>query len=276
MGAQSAHAGAFKWIDDMFTFREDQKARVAPRHLLPPKEVVVPYYDQKDAAQWNNYYTRGDLEPETYLTGSASKVMRPANDYSGNNYDTGQNVVIGDPDSGIGMASTGMDGYEARVTRQATIGAAKKDWRQPADNRLGTSRPGDFDYGWRGQRQLESLAEGGEKVAGGTVTGPATGENFVDKPTPASDDKRYLKFDAKNRVTQYQVQQGDTLGDISAQPAIYGKAERWPLIYSANRKAIGKNVTNLKTGQKLTIPRNYTAAQAKDAERRAANHPADK
>jgi hypothetical protein len=273
LGAQSAHAGMFEWVDNMFTFREDQKARVAPRHLLPPKMVDVPYYDPHASNQWSNYYTRDDLQPETYLTGSASKVMRPADDYGGQNYDTGQNVVIGDPDQGPGMASTGMDGYEATVRKQTKVGAANNDWRKDAigaapDNRLGTSRPGDFDYGWRGQRQLGSIADddGGEKVAGGTVTGPAHGAKMAGD---LHDDPRYLKFDAHGKVTQYQVQKGDSLATIAAQPGVYGNSKLWPLIYSANRKAIGKNIHNIKEREKLAIPRNYTKAQATDAIKRS-------
>ncbi len=263
----------FEWVDNMFTFREDQKARVAPRHLLPPKMVDVPYYDPHASNQWSNYYTRDDLQPETYLTGSASKVMRPADDYGGQNYDTGQNVVIGDPDQGPGMASTGMDGYEATVRKQTKVGAANNDWRKDAigaapDNRLGTSRPGDFDYGWRGQRQLGSIADddGGEKVAGGTVTGPAHGAKMAGD---LHDDPRYLKFDAHGKVTQYQVQKGDSLATIAAQPGVYGNSKLWPLIYSANRKAIGKNIHNIKEREKLAIPRNYTKAQATDAIKRS-------
>jgi nucleoid-associated protein YgaU len=65
------------------------------------------------------------------------------------------------------------------------------------------------------------------------------------------------------------VQKGDSLGGIAGQEAIYGQPQLWPLIYSANRKAIGKNPHALKKGQALEIPRDYTETQAKEAMKRA-------
>jgi hypothetical protein len=269
-----AHAGMFEWVDDMFTFRKDQKPRVSPRRLLPPKVVEVPYYDEHAGAQWNNYYTRQDLVPETYLAGSGSKVMRPDDGYyGGRGEDQAEvgNVVVGQPGEGAGMEMYDGNGQDV-VHRETKLGAAVRDWRQSApQNGLGTSRPGDFDYRWNGQRQAD--ADGTVENLGGSGGFSAhRARPLVAQPQMLVDgqgDARYTKRNAQGQVTQYQVQHGDSLGGIAGQPAIYADWKLWPLIYSANRKTIGADPDGLKYQQKLAIPRNYTKAQAKDATERA-------
>lgn len=277
----SAHANAF---DDLFTFRKDQKPLVQPRKATPPKMVYQPYYPAHDHAAWSSFYTRADLVPQDYLSSSASKVMREPMPQNLSDTDGGwpaiaerarqnameeaagnpDNLMIGEPGEGWGMASG-----NAQIGRATQIGNPVRDWRSGRDGGAMPSRPGDYDY---------HLAP----VTGDAAYGPrdiaATGGTLVEDDGDASSgtvefssssDPRYTKYDAKGRVVQYAVQKGDTLGGISGQEAIYNNWKLWPLIYSANRRAIGGSPSNLKIEQKLAIPRDYSAAQARDAERKA-------
>lgn len=269
----SAHAN---WFDDMFTFRKDQKPLVQPRRAVPPKMVYQPYYANQTHTSWSNFYTRTDLEPQDYLSSSASKVMRVPQPEPA---DTGgwpaiaeraqQNamaesdngtLMIGEPGEGWGMAAG-----NARLGRATQIGAPVRDWREAGRKGL-PSRPGDYDYHLVPRGGSIPMTSGGMLVE--EVPPPTTGTVEFS----AASDPRYTKYDSKGRVVQYQVQQGDTLGGISGQEAIYDNWKLWPLIYSANRRAIGGNPDSLKLKQKLRIPRDYSAAQARDAERKAGRH----
>lgn len=310
----SAHAGMFAWVDEMFTFREDQKERVAPRRMLPPKEVYVPSYDEREHATWSNFYTRQDLTPQPYLDGSASKVMRPAPEpsrqdmaYGGSGgweavdrqaYENARaarapQISISEPDQGPG-ATESMD-----VGQGVQIGEPVGDWRDGATANKGFgSRPGDFDYT---PPRAGDIDMGGQPIAGrgadeivghprDSAHGSDYGRGYDDggnlarqaradgRAAPRADggveisvrkDPRYVGFNAKGQVTKYQVQRGDTLSGIAGQDAIYDNWKLWPLIYSANRNAIGHDPDNLRYQQKLGIPRGYSAKQAKEAEARA-------
>ncbi len=304
----SAHAGMFAWVDDMFTFREDQKPRVTPRRMLPPKEVYVPTYDEREHAAWSNFYSRQDLTPQGYLDGSASKVMRPEPEpmgqgmaYGGSGYTGGWQAIdrraynnaqdarepqisISDP----GQTPPTQDAMDAG--QGVRIGEPVGDWRSGATtaNRSFNSRPGDYDYvpprgGDYGDAGGQAIAgrragdvvgrpydDGGELARQARADGRDTGAR-KDGGVEISvrKDPRYVGFNAKGQVTKYQVQHGDTLSSIAGQDAIYDNWKLWPLIYSANRKAIGHDPDNLRYQQKLGIPRNYTSKQAKDAEVRA-------
>lgn len=74
--APSSHA-FFDTFDKWFTFREDQKPLVAPTRKVTPIHVIVPNYNDQEAAEWSRYYTRSDLQAVDYLD-SSTKVMRPA------------------------------------------------------------------------------------------------------------------------------------------------------------------------------------------------------
>jgi nucleoid-associated protein YgaU len=296
-----AHAGMFGWVDSMFTFREEQKDRVAPRRVLPPKEVYVPTYDQRDHEAWSQYYTQPNLQAEDYLAGSGSKVMRapeqpkpnvntagvaasppprgdeawpeyaPYGDRAGEN----PNIVIGDPDATSEFVPSARLGIGTRV------GPPVRDWRDgPVDGYGEVSRPGDYDYKSSPQQKYASpavLDHALVEVPGRLgLTGrgmPLSDDGRVpgDMTTLSEDshDSRYMARNAQGQVTRYKVQRGDSLGGIAAQEAIYGNWKLWPLIYSGNRKVIGRDPENLSVGSKLIIPRGYTPAQAREAERRA-------
>jgi LysM repeat protein len=61
-------------------------------------------------------------------------------------------------------------------------------------------------------------------------------------------------------VTSYSVVRGDSLWTIAAQPAIYGDAYQWPLIFKANHGMI-QDADLIEPGQALTIPRDATAGE---------------
>lgn len=286
--ATPAHAGMLGWMDDAFTFRKEQKPLVAPQRggNVPPKAVVQPYYPNDEHVSWSNFYTRADLETQDYLSSSASKVMRPrAQDEAARTRAQAQggwnaiaeqaaenamaeaaaerggasNVMIGEPGEGWGMQAG-----DSNVGRATRVGPAVQDWRNESGSGM-ASRPGDYDYrgpsGAYAQAETPGIAIGdanptAAKASGGGVT--LTG-----------DDPRYVEQNDKGQVTKYKVQSGDTLSSISDQPAIYGNWKKWPLIYSANRGAIGSKPSNLKREQRLDIPRDYTEQQERDAIKRS-------
>jgi hypothetical protein len=260
--AQAAHAGTFEWIDDLFTFREDQKERVSPRRSIPPIQVYSPSYDDRTHAQWSNYYTQPNLVPQTYIAGSASKVMRPVAPPagSGGSYEDcvtrcmgggSGGTFVGDPGQGPGMQYG-----DANVGGRTRIGSAMNDWRSEGygGDPL-NSRPGDYNH-----RLHANNADGylGQKGYGRTM-------QYGDQAAEGA----YIRFNNEGQVTGYAVQKGDTLSGIADQPRIYDNWKLWPLIYSANRGVIGRNPNRIYPNQELDIPRDYTDQQARDAQRKA-------
>jgi hypothetical protein len=67
---------------------------------------------------------------------------------------------------------------------------------------------------------------------------------------------------------QITVEQGDTLSDLASKH--YGSQEYWPLIWDANRAAVGPNPNHLEPKAKIDIPllSSFTPAQLLDARRR--------
>ena len=297
----AAHAGTFEFIDNLFTFREDQKERVAPRRTLPPVIVNVPSYDERDASGWSNYYSREDLVARDYTPGSASKVMRPAPE-SPDSEETywrmmqermaeearrqqaavaANRIYVGEP--GTAPAPT-SGAYDRSIGSGTPIGNPVGDWRSTERNDALAPRPGDFDYvaptAMDDDRWQSEDLQGGRIVTATPRVLPAAqqparpAENNANKggydaPAEYANDSRYVDFNEQGQVVKYRVQKGDTLSGIAGQPAIYENWKLWPLIYSANRGAIGKSPANLKVEQKLGIPRGYTEQQAKEAEARS-------
>jgi hypothetical protein len=275
----AAHAGMLPWMDRLFTFREDQKPAIQPTGISTPKHVLQPYYPTKDHNVWSNYYTRPDLQAQDYLSSSASKVMRPPEGSGdgklgwddmekGARQASIPNIHIGEPGMGLGMLDS-----DANVGRETKISTPIHDWREGETKTGLNSRPGDFDY-------KASVTDRGRLDAGGSIIEENLSANSKavsssKTKTGAAEsvyrhDPRYVEFNDGGMVTGYKVQKGDTLSTISAQPAIYGKSNLWPLIYSANHAVMGKNPNNLKHNEKLNIPREYSDQQAKDAQARAA------
>lgn len=258
---QVSHAQTIGWMDRMFTFREDQKPLVnGSRRAVAPNYVTQPSYNPNDHVAWSQFYTQPDLQAQDALVGSASKVMRaPAQvaqaqggfgaiaDQALENgrAERSMNIQIGEPGEGIGM-QTGS----SNVGRGTQVGAPRNDWRDKADPRM-SARPGDYDFENSGVSRGDTLAETAPRF-NLPVIGPA------DKGT-----------DTSGQITRYQVQRGDTLGSIAAQPKIYNDTSLWPLIYTANRNAIGRSPHRIKPSMELTIPRDYTEEQAKAARQRA-------
>lgn len=283
--ATPAHAGMLGWMDSAFTFRKEQKPLVAPQRggNVPPKAVVQPYYPNDEHVSWSNFYTRTDLETQDYLSSSASKVMRPrpqdsaarspaqaqggwnaiaeraAENARAEAEQEGTNtVMIGEPGEGWGMNSG-----SSNVGRATRIGPAVEDWRNEGSSGI-SSRPGDYDYRAPAGSYAQAETPG---VAIGDANPTAPRASSVTPYT--GNDPRYVEQNDQGQVTKYKVQGGDTLSSISDQPAIYGNWKKWPLIYSANRGAIGSKPSNLKREQRLDIPRDYTSQQEQDAIKRS-------
>ena len=72
----TAHAGFFSWLDEATTFNEEQKRPLKP-DVLPKGPPAPLLYDGQKADEWNQYYTREDLEPTRYMDGSGTMAMRP-------------------------------------------------------------------------------------------------------------------------------------------------------------------------------------------------------
>ncbi|RYG57710.1 MAG: LysM domain-containing protein [Alphaproteobacteria bacterium] len=266
--ATPAHAGMLGWMDNAFTFRKEQKPLVAPQRgtNVPPKAVVQPYYPNDEHVSWSNFYTRTDLETQDYLSSSASKVMRPRpqdsaasspaqaqggwdaiaeraaeNARAEAEQEGTSTVMIGEPGEGWGMQSG-----DSNVGRATRIGPAVQDWRSEDGSGI-SSRPGDYDYrapaGGYAQTETPGIA-----IGEANPTAPRSTSTNV---AYTGDDPRYVEQNGQGQVTKYKVQGGDTLSSISDQPAIYGNWKKWPLIYSANRGAIGSKPSNLKRDQRL-------------------------
>ncbi|MCP5405720.1 MAG: LysM peptidoglycan-binding domain-containing protein [Pseudomonadaceae bacterium] len=261
--ALPARAGMMEWVDNIFTFREDQKERVSPRRNIPPKVVYSPHYDENDHAAWSGYYTREDLNAQTYIAGSGSKVMRPAappvgaGGYggAGGQYDRGfgtgrSSTYIGDPGTGPAMV---MGAADANLGGSTRIGNAVRDWRDGAPDGAMGRRPGDYDY--------RVHANNAPSYSYSQQASPDTANRAAEGP--------YIRFNNAGEVTQYRVQRGDTLSTIADQPRIYQNWRLWPLIYDANRAKIGRDPDDIYPKQRLDIPRGYSSSDARAAERRA-------
>ncbi|MFZ2619985.1 MAG: LysM peptidoglycan-binding domain-containing protein [Alphaproteobacteria bacterium] len=302
--ALPAHAGMFEFIDDMFTFREDQKERVAPRRQLPPREVVTPYFRPDQNAAWSGYYTRDDLRSADYLNGSSSKVMRPgesqmtpqerealyrdraqqewlaqeqhqrqyqrqqpqhanpyADEVNSQEYRSQQapsRAYVGEPGTTPAYPS-GQGGV--------AIGKPHSAFEQRLDRTRPTPRPGDFDYQAAapvGENEMADISS--RYQAAPTNPSLADGKRHMDSADSGV---------SSGKVSSYKVQSGDTLSHISEKPQIYGDWSLWPLIWDANKGAM-KDPDNLRHGQKLGIPRDYSRAEARNARKRAnAKSPTD-
>ncbi|MDD9920214.1 MAG: LysM peptidoglycan-binding domain-containing protein [Alphaproteobacteria bacterium] len=281
-----AHAGMFEWVDSMFTFREDQKERVMPRRSLPPKEIVVPYTDnyQQHQAQ---YYTRGDLAPVDYLHGSASKVVRPntrppSQRVAYSNVPTsyqaiarrdrqnqtmervGTRIYVGEP----GIGPDYGDDRTSPQHQRAKIGRPTTDWRATPNEMGLVPREGDYDYENRPQPRVAKVTR--PETAKHSPWG--RNQDDLQKFPSLADGKRtqngYHQYSDQRKVSEYEVQRGDTLSGISDKPQVYGDWAMWPLIWDANRGTV-KDPDMIHPRQKLGIPRDYTKSDARAAKKRA-------
>ena len=69
-------------------------------------------------------------------------------------------------------------------------------------------------------------------------------------------------------TTSYNVNEGETLWTISAQPQVYGDGLLWPLLYQANRDQI-KDPRQIFPGQTLSIRRDMTEKDVEEARQKA-------
>lgn len=84
---------------------------------------------------------------------------------------------------------------------------------------------------------------GTNKKAKGEVKGVSTTKSSKVKQRPTTD---------KKKSKTYTVVRGDSLSLIAKKQ--YGDMSKWRTIYDANKKTIGKDPNDIKSGQKLVIP----------------------
>ncbi len=70
------------------------------------------------------------------------------------------------------------------------------------------------------------------------------------------------------KVSRYDVQEGDTLWLIAIRPEVYGDPLLWPVLYRANRDQI-KDPRRVYEGQTLEVPRNMSEADLEEAREQA-------
>ncbi|WP_293395430.1 LysM peptidoglycan-binding domain-containing protein [Nevskia sp.] len=73
----------------------------------------------------------------------------------------------------------------------------------------------------------------------------------------------------------YNVGTGESLWQIAAKPETYGNANLWPLIWRANPKALPQP-SQVKSGQKLRVPRYPSLKAVTEALDYASSHPVEK
>lgn len=76
-------------------------------------------------------------------------------------------------------------------------------------------------------------------------------------------------------TNSYNVGPGESLWQIAAKPETYGNANLWPLIWRANPKALPQP-SQVKSGQKLRMPRYPSLKAVTEALDYAASHPVEK
>lgn len=258
-----AHAGMFETIDNLFTFREDQKHRITPQRRLPPKIITTPYYDQREAAAWSHYYTRRDLVPVDYMNGTATKVMRP----------------VASQRPPVRTQQLYMEN-QRRARQASRVYIGEPGTRPPQDgiSTPQTTRVGPPLEGERFAREPGYTDRDNRYVARApqAMNEPLTDAERLAQLPSLSDDKRPqpLPGDAARRSgggtlpEQYEVQPGDTLSGIADKPRIYNDWALWPLIWDANRGTV-RDPDLIRPRQQLGIPRDYTRPQAQDARQRA-------
>ena len=305
--AAPSYAGIAGFINDTFTFREDQKDLVRPNYQLPPKHVLVPHYDAPAAAKWSAYYTRDDLVAEDYMD-SSSKVMRPRvngdNTLSYHSHPTRRPIdgrFNGAADRLGSAAPFGFEAIERRhhlnqtqgkgnvyigaagttpftvqttgsnLGKKTAIGAPKARWDEMADGRYANARPGDFDYNRQRYDDPSAGMPSPERLTRAGGYGSAPERMLSDGGVEVQLDQSQLdqsRLDQSGLPTQYMVEPHDTLSGISGQEQIYGDWKLWPIIYNANTNQID-DPDLIHPGQNLGIPRDYTQEQEYGARQRA-------
>lgn len=285
-----AHAGVGEFLDDMFTYREDQKPRIRPNNTMPAQVIVTPTFDEMASRQWSAEYTRGDLVPVAYMDGS-SMVMRPNT--------SGQDPMVVNPHGqawpGAQMAANQQNypgylpgyspanpiqGHEAMLWRDQMnrnaqardqkiyIGEPEALRRLPATDGFNVgmqTKIADPVYSWREKGASIASAQPGDYDYTGPVNRGGSSTTMVQQPSPMMEQGREVTRLPDN----YTVQKGDSLSTISGQDQIYGNWQLWPLIYDANRTQITKDPDLIYPQQNLGIPRGYSVQEAEQARQRA-------
>lgn len=289
------------WFKEAFTFRKDQKQAItSTSNDLPPIEVIAPYYNQKEAAQWSRYHTRKNMKAVPYIEGSASLVMRqqvqkrdfrkmkawPGNlkenpntkilpqgyeailwrDYVNRLKKNSKKTFIGDP----GFANRLPENRTASIGQKTMIGNPIKSWKDnPAENSGVTPRKGDFDYKEANNKRriitdhITSNQQQRTMPVQRNMQGMQHGKTSISMPSNNARNNQ-----SNDLPNNYTVIEGDSLSGISGKNQIYGDWKMWPLIYDANKNQLN-DPDLIYPKQNLGIPRDYTSEQSMNAKRRA-------
>lgn len=109
----------------------------------------------------------------------------------------------------------------------------------------------------------ESIVTSDEEPGGSVTINPANNRHIAHRLVQVTpfrgtlpvglERRRPLQLRSKHLLAEHRVQRGETLSHIAKH--YYDSAHNWPLIYRANRQAIGPNPDRLRTGINLKIPR---------------------
>ncbi len=105
-------------------------------------------------------------------------------------------------------------------------------------------------------------------VLAATLSACATTKEEPAKPEPAVAAPAPEAKPVSSLPASYEVQRGDHLWGIAAQPRIYGNPYAWPLIYKANSAKI-KDADLIYPGQNMDINRNASSGDMDAAVRHA-------
>jgi hypothetical protein len=171
------------------------------------------------------------------------------------NIESYNNVMIGSPKASDVQAKTKIDEPNA-------------NWRDKLQVTVDRSRPGDFDYKTKKEKMAQPFTaiENGDSE-GEIIANSGYGSGYNSNNYGVNN---YNSYTNTNKVDSYNVENGDTLSEISDKEKIYGDWTLWPLIYDANRNQV-QDPDLIQPGQNLDIPRGYNTAEEDDARYRAIN-----
>lgn len=307
IAATEAEAGLSDTINEFFTFREEQKELIRPNYTLPPKHVVVPYYDAGEAKVWSDYYTREDLTPQAGMD-SATMVMRPGAKVSAHTQPEQQhNPYAAEKSEEYGHFSGHNDrlvnnqpqalGFEAIEQRdhlnriqnlEGNVYIGEPGNAPHLDHNAGSNigkkvQIGEPKAKWNEQvhKNYANPRPGDYdyKTSMNTTDVRETYTQRAEEITPRSTGymptpkKTYADVQigtpaGNDLPTEYMVEKNDTLSGISNKDKIYGDWKLWPMIYDANKSQI-KDPDLIQPKQRLGIPRGYSETQENQAKQRA-------
>ncbi len=234
----------------------DAEAAITEAEKNCPQDYNVESYDKAKSLldEANNYVSEKDcseakdsalkaIDMATKAEKEAKEAMKKAKNEA--------NTALSDADNAIDRARKA----EAPEYASGTFNDAKSKLSEAKKLAEG----GDCDY-----LEVKKLADGAVALAE-----KAKKESIAEKKR--LEKKRQKALEAKRKAEReaqkwntWEVEEGDTLWDISSHKKIYENPFQWPLIWKANRSQIS-DPDLIYPDQKFDIPREYSDADTKDA-----------